>query len=79
MKESPNTKFTIRVQAEGLTKEDIAVHYADTSDGTPYYVCKIDGHEVQLRKDDEKWEQIWGELNQEQVDALGAEINKHLV
>jgi hypothetical protein len=55
----------------------IPVHYKETSDGLPYYALQINGSEVQLRKDEDKWEQIWGDLSPETVEKLGQALSEH--
>ncbi|TKC06140.1 hypothetical protein [Pedobacter frigoris] len=77
MKASENEKFTVSVKTGNFKNGHIAVQQAETTDGQPYYICEVDGKEVQLRHEG-KWEQIWGDLNAEQIDELGSVINKHL-
>ncbi|HMI03748.1 MAG TPA: hypothetical protein VK541_14790 [Pedobacter sp.] len=77
MKATENKNFTINVAIEGMKKGPLAVNYKETTDGAPFYECKIAGQKIQLRKD-EKWELIWGDLKQETVVQLGAAIDKEL-
>jgi hypothetical protein len=77
MKTSESKNFTINTTIEGLEEGPLEVNYKETTDGVPFYQFNIGGQKVQLRKD-EKWELIWGDLNQETVAQLGAAIDKLL-
>lgn len=77
MEASEDIKFTVTVHNNESKETEVEVRHAETTDGIPYYICKVEGKESQIRKD-EKWEQIWGSLTHKQVDELGAAINKHL-
>ena len=76
MEASEDTKFTVTINNDGY-KEQVEIQYAETTDGIPYYICKMDGKEAQIRKDD-KWEQLWGDLSQDQVDELGKAITQYV-
>ena len=78
MDSSDNKTFVLNLKADSVP-ESIEVTIQDTSDGQPFYSCQIDGSEVQLRKDDDKWEVMWGELNDETLAALGAAIDEHII
>lgn len=78
METSENKKFTMNIDTDGSDAQSIEVTHKETTDGLSYYICKIGENEVQLRKDDQ-WEVIWGELAQEKVVQLGAEIDKHML
>jgi len=77
MESSENKTFTLDLNIDSEIKA-LEVTRKETTDGQPYYVCKTDGFEVQLRKD-EQWEVIWGELSAEKVEAIGSAIDKHIV
>jgi hypothetical protein len=70
-----NPEFTIEVSINGA-QETIVAKPQETSDGVEYFECfKGDEQVTQVRKDSgEKWEQMWGELNEEDVDAIGKAI-----
>lgn len=74
MKNSHNEEISIVLPG----KEDIEVMVTptETTDGQPFYICKLGDQEAQLRRED-KWEQIWGELSPEQVDQIGKAISNH--
>jgi len=75
--ESKNPEFSIEVDFDGHS-QSFHVKSEETSDGVPYYSCVQDGKTItQLRTNEEgKWEQIWGDLNPQQIEALGAVIKK---
>jgi hypothetical protein len=72
-----NPEFNIDVTISGQ-QSSIVVKPQETSDGVEYFICYNGEEEItQVRKDSgEKWEQMWGELSEEDVDAIGAEITK---
>jgi hypothetical protein len=75
--EKHNPEFNIEVQIKGQG-QSIVVKPQETSDGVEYFLCfKGDEQITQVRKDHgEKWEQMWGELPDDEVDAIGTEITK---
>lgn len=77
MEASENQKSAVFIESANFKNGHIVVQQAETTDGQPYYICKVDGKEIQLRNEG-KWEQIWGDLNHEQVDELGREITRQL-
>ena len=76
MESSDNTSFSVDISNNSQT-ETVQITRKETSDGQPYYACDINGSEVQLRKD-EIWEVIWGEMDAEQAEMIGAQIEKHI-
>lgn len=78
MEASGNNKFIVNIQTNGSNAQSVEVTPKETTDGLPYYICKTDQYEVQLRKDDQ-WEIIWGKLSIEKAVAIGSEIDKHLL
>lgn len=72
-----NPEFEIIVMLSGEEKT-LKVHPAETSDGVAYYKCSSGTDEItQIRKEAEgKWEQLWGQLDQRQVDTIGIAIEK---
>jgi len=70
-----NPEFDIVVELDGTSKT-VKVQPDETSDGVPFYKC-YSGEDLltQIRLDeDNKWEQMWGELKQEDIDAIGEVI-----
>lgn len=72
-----NPGFDITVNVNGESK-NITVQPDETSDGVEYFICKDGDQQItQLRLDEEgNWEQLWGELGQEDVDAIGEVIKQ---
>jgi hypothetical protein len=73
-----NPQFNIEVSLGGQQPETIIVQPQETSDGVEYFLC-LRGEEqlTQIRKEGkDKWEQMWGELSESDVDTLGQEITK---
>lgn len=70
-----NPEFEITAAINGAN-QTIQVQPDETSDGVEYFICKLEGQQLtQIRKDeDSKWEQMWGELSQEDVDSIGYKI-----
>ncbi|WP_432708615.1 hypothetical protein [Pedobacter sp.] len=75
--ESQNPEFKIEVDFDGRT-QPFQVRPEETSDGVTYYSCQQGGKTVTQLRPNEKgqWEQIWGTLSPQQIDALGAVIKK---
>jgi hypothetical protein len=76
METTDDKTFTVTLNSDS-SPESVQVTIQDTTDGQPYYECNINGSDVQIRKD-EKWEVIWGELDEETLQALGSAIDKHI-
>lgn len=70
-------KFEISVKING-TEQQLTVNPDETTDGVEFFNCVLNGQKItQLRADDRnKWDQIWGELDQQTVNEIGAAINK---
>ncbi|MBG6234613.1 hypothetical protein IWX76_001168 [Pedobacter sp. CAN_A7] len=75
--ESQNPEFTIEVDFDGHS-QSFQVKPEETSDGVSYYSCLQEGKTVTQLRTNEKgqWEQIWGKLSPQQVEALGAVLKK---
>lgn len=73
--EQTNSNFTIDIAINGKQRS-IDVHPQETSDGAPYYSCQLDGENItELRRDaDQKWLQLWGELDQDTYTKIGHAI-----
>jgi len=67
-----NPEFDITADLNGNSKT-LKVKPDETSDGVPFYSCYSDDTQItQIRLDEDgNWEQMWGELEQEDVDAIG--------
>ncbi|GAB3009273.1 hypothetical protein GCM10027051_07690 [Niabella terrae] len=57
----------------------LQVQTAETSDGIEFYKCsETDKDLTWLRKEMDQWKQIWGELNNEAIEAIGTAIDAEL-
>jgi hypothetical protein len=80
MQENQNPRFSIKVALQQRGEENLEISPAETTDGVPYYKFDLNGQEIQLRENEEgKWELLWGDLEDEDVQAIGDKINKHKV
>jgi len=72
-----NPDFKIEVSLNGQQR-NLHVKPDETSDGIEYFVVFDDENELtQIRLESEaKWEQMWGELSEEDVNTIGEAITK---
>lgn len=72
-----NPEFEIVINLDGQSKT-ITVKPDETSDGVEYFICKSGDEEItQIRRDeDQKWEQLWGNLSDEDVATVGEAIEQ---
>jgi hypothetical protein len=72
-----NPEFDIVVNLDG-TEKSLRIKPEETSDGVPYYGCYDgDSQVTQIRRDeDNNWDQMWGDLEQEEVEAIGQMITE---
>lgn len=72
-----NPEFDIVVKLQD-GEQSLQVKPEETSDGVPYYgVYNEDWQLTQIRKDeDNNWEQMWGDLPQGDVEAIGKLITE---
>ena len=72
-----NPEFKIEVSLNGQER-NLHVKPDETSDGIEYFVVFDDENELtQIRLESEgKWEQLWGELSEEDVNTIGEAITK---
>ncbi|MDB5020071.1 MAG: hypothetical protein JWQ28_1198, partial [Pedobacter sp.] len=59
-------------------QESMVVKPQETSDGVEYFLCTVGDKQItQVRKEQaDTWEQMWGDLDDEDVNAIGKEITK---
>jgi hypothetical protein len=69
--------FEIRAKIN-RTEQQITVSPDETTDGVEFFNCILKGQKItQLREtEQDKWDQMWGELDQQTVNEIGAAINK---
>jgi len=72
---NPGFKITTSLNGENKT---ITIQPDETSDGVEYYIGLIGEDQItQLRLDETGgWEQLWGDLNQDEVDEIGEAIKQ---
>jgi hypothetical protein len=72
-----NPDFKIEVSLNGQQR-NLHVKPDETSDSIEYFVVFDDENELtQIRLESEgKWEQLWGELSEEDVNTIGEAITK---
>ena len=73
--QNPAFDITVQLAAESRT---IHVQPDETSDGVEYFICFADQTKLtQIRLDqDGQWEQLWGELNQQDINIIGQGIKE---
>lgn len=72
--ENNGRAFSVQARVEGQMQE-VLVLTSETTDGITFYNCRIHGNEItQIRKDEQMWKQIWGNISQEDVNAIGEAI-----
>ena len=70
--------FVIEVTVNGKPRQ-IQVQADETTDGIAFYKCSVNDKEItQIRKEGERWEQLWGEINSDEVTAIGKAIEAYL-
>ncbi|WP_300597273.1 hypothetical protein [Niabella sp.] len=73
--ETGNKPFSIEATIDGK-RTQIQVTPAETTDGVTFYKCTAGSEEItQIRNDEGFWKQIWGDLSDEEVKAIGAVID----
>lgn len=72
-----NPDFKIEVSLNGQQRQ-LHVKPDETSDGIEYFIVFDDENELtQIRLESEgKWEQLWGELSEQDVNTIGEAITK---
>ena len=74
MEENNGREFSVQAVIGGESQE-VLVSTSETTDGVTFYNCRINGNEItQIRKDEQVWKQIWGDISDEDVKALGEAI-----
>ncbi len=66
--------FDVRAEVNG-EEQQIQIKLTETTDGVPYYICLRDNQEIsQIREEDGKWKQLWGSLNNTEIQVIGEAI-----
>lgn len=73
------SKKNIQISLELDNKvENLIIEELESTDGAPYYNCSLNGNQItQIRKDDHNnWKQLWGSLNETDVNTIGNAIEE---
>ncbi|WP_114791699.1 hypothetical protein U0035_17750 [Niabella yanshanensis] len=74
MEDNNGRAFTIEAKVGGKMQQ-VQVAASETTDGAAFYICRVADDEItQVRKDEQVWKQIWGELDEADVKSIGAAI-----
>jgi len=77
MKDEAQNSIVITVNLNG-TNQEAEIKQDESSDGVPFYYCNVNGERItQIRKDDNKWKQLWGNLDEATVKSIGDAIDKN--
>lgn len=73
---NPAFEITVQLQAGNQT---LRIQPDETSDGVEYFICYAGENKLtQIRLDENSsWEQLWGELSQEDINAIGQSIKEN--
>ena len=70
--------FTLKVIIDNKSV-DIKVQPRENSDGVHFYFCELNGEKIsQLRQEIKDWQQVWGNLQQHEINQIGRQIEDHL-
>ncbi|MGC4235842.1 MAG: hypothetical protein QM594_22920 [Niabella sp.] len=74
MENNDGRAFSVQARVNGQMQE-VFVLTSETTDGVTFYNCRVNENEItQIRKDEQVWKQIWGNISQEDVNAIGEAI-----
>ena len=74
MEQNNGREFSVKAMVEGKNQE-VLVETSETTDGVTFYNCRIHGNEVtQIRKDENVWKQIWGDISDADIKSIGEAI-----
>lgn len=71
--------FEVKTILHGSMKT-IQVKPKETTDGAEFFECSLDGKNItEIRREEtESWEQIWGDLDNIDVQSIGEAIASHI-
>ncbi|SOD14152.1 hypothetical protein [Pedobacter xixiisoli] len=77
--DSAEVDFYIIAQINEQEKH-IKVVQLETTDGVPYYSCLIGDDEITQLRDETygKWEQLWGDLDDNTIQRIGKQIEEKI-
>ncbi|GAB3421624.1 hypothetical protein [Niabella aquatica] len=74
MEDNNGREFSVQARVNGQMQE-VWVLTSETTDGITFYNCRVNGNKItQIRKDEQIWKQIWGDISEEDVKAIGEAI-----
>lgn len=74
MEDNNGREFSVQAVVGG-TLQEVFILTSETTDGITFYNCRINGNEIsQIRKDEQEWKQIWGDLPVADIQAIGEAI-----
>ena len=74
MEDNNGREFSVQAKIDG-TMQKVFILTSETTDGVTFYNCRINGNEItQIRKEDQNWKQIWGDISEEDVKSIGEAI-----
>ncbi|GAB3356719.1 hypothetical protein GCM10027566_19840 [Arachidicoccus ginsenosidivorans] len=70
--------FTVPFMRAG-NRYTVQVHTEPSTDDVDTYICHLNGERItQIRKDVGQWKQLWGELNETEINQIGEAIDTEL-
>ncbi|MCH5717434.1 hypothetical protein [Niabella hibiscisoli] len=74
MKDNNGREFLVEAKVGGKMQQ-VQMSISETTDGASFYICRVEDDEItQIRKDEQVWKQIWGELDEADVKSIGEAI-----
>lgn len=74
MENSNGREFSVEAKIAGKMQQ-VHIVTSETTDGVTFYNCRVEDDEItQIRKDEQVWKQIWGELDENDVKSIGEAI-----
>jgi hypothetical protein len=77
MVQTDESSFEINIHIAGSSRR-LTVSPQETTDGAPYYVCLENQNQIaEVRKESNgDWVQLWGDLDEQSITAIGQAIDK---
>lgn len=74
MEDTNGREFIVEAKVNGQMQQ-VFISASETTDGVTFYNCRVNGNEItQIRKDEQVWKQIWGDISEEDVKSIGEAI-----
>ncbi|WP_304064729.1 hypothetical protein [Pedobacter glucosidilyticus] len=76
MKDMNQEPIHLKIRLDG-EETQLNAKKEETTDGISFFKIEQQGKLItQIRKIDNKWEQLWGDLNQQQIDEIGTALDR---